>query len=72
MEGLTKRELEILRLIAQGYLNKQIADKSGTACQTVKNQVSIILRKLGAYNRAHAVLLAQEDGLLCRKERADG
>ena len=62
--GLTKRELEILGLIAQGYHSKQIADKSGTSYQTVKNQASTILMKLGAVNRAHAVSLAKERGLL--------
>ena len=63
-QRLTERELEILKLIAQGYLNKGIATELGTSTQTVKNQVSAILTKLGAYNRAHAVLLATERGLM--------
>ena len=63
-ERLGKRELEILELIAQGYLNKQIALMGDTSEQTVKNQVSSILIKLGADNRTHAVLLAKERGLL--------
>jgi len=61
---LTKRELEILRLITQGCLNKQIAYKLGTSLQTVKNQVSVIFTKLKVGNRAQAVVLAKELGLL--------
>jgi len=61
---MTPRETEILVLISQGYLNKQIAAKSGTSVNTVKNQISTILRKLCAVNRAHAVLLAKERGLI--------
>jgi len=61
---LTPRELEVLNLITQGKLNKHIADELGIALSTVKNYVTSILRKLGAYNRAHAVILAQERGLL--------
>jgi len=55
--ALTKRRLEILRLIAQGYPNKVIAADLGISEQTVKNHVSSILSILGAGNRAHAVLL---------------
>ena len=61
---LSKRELEVLRLIARGCANKLIAAELGTRIWTVKNQVSSILTKLGAYNRAHAVILAKERGLL--------
>ena len=61
---LTPREMEILRLIAQGLPNKVIASELGTAEQTVKNQVSTILSKLGAGNRVGAVRVAKERGLL--------
>jgi len=56
--------MEILRLIAQGLPNKVIASELGTAEQTVKNQVSTILSKLGAGNRVGAVRVAKERGLL--------
>lgn len=52
---LTLREREILDLVVEGYINKQIAAKSHTAEQTVKNQLHIIYRKLEAANRAQAV-----------------
>lgn len=64
VNGLTKRELEVLRLIAHGLKNKMIAEELGTVHHTVKCQVSSILIKLEAKNRAHAVFLAIERGLL--------
>lgn len=61
---LTPRELEVLSFIAQGDLNKMIASRLHVTEQTVKNHVGAILTKLKAYNRAHAVILAKEKGLL--------
>ncbi len=61
---LTERHIEVLGLISQGKLNKHIADELGISEQTVKNHVSSILTRLRAVNRAHAVLLAKERGLL--------
>ncbi len=59
---LTPRELEILRHIARGYMNKQIADKLGISEQTIKNHMSSILRKLDANDRTQAVVLAMHYG----------
>ncbi len=63
-EGLTKRELEVLRLMAGGRSNKEIADALGTAEATVKNQASSIFAKLGVRDRTRAVLRAIELGVL--------
>ena len=59
---LTPRELEILRHIARGYMNKQIAGKLGISEQTIKNHMSSILRKLDANDRTQAVVLAMHYG----------
>ncbi len=63
-DPLTRRETEILRLLAGGYSNREIADVLGTAEGTVKNQTSSILSKLGVRDRTRAVLKALELGLL--------
>jgi DNA-binding NarL/FixJ family response regulator len=63
-EKLTEREREVVRLMAGGYSNKEIAHALGTAEGTIKNQVSSILSKLGVRDRTRAVLKALESGLL--------
>jgi DNA-binding NarL/FixJ family response regulator len=63
-DPLTKRETEILRLMAGGYSNREIADALGTAEGTVKNHASSILSKLGVRDRTRAVLKALELGYL--------
>ena len=62
--ALTARELEVLRLIARGMSNREIAEANGTSEGTVKNQTSSILQKLGVRDRTRAVLKAAELGLL--------
>jgi len=59
---MSKREREILSLIAQGMSNKQIAGRLFLAEGTVKNYVSSILQKLGVEDRTQAALLAREKG----------
>lgn len=59
---LTRREIEIVRLLASGYNNKEIALAFGVAEGTVKNHVSNILTKLDARDRTRAVLKALEHG----------
>jgi DNA-binding NarL/FixJ family response regulator len=61
---LTGREVQILTLIAEGNSNKRIADILGISEQTIKNQVSAILRKINANDRAHAVFIALREGLI--------
>lgn len=61
---LTARELEVLRLVADGLSNKEIADKLIIGIGTVKKHTNSIYSKLGTYKRTPAVLRAQELGLL--------
>jgi DNA-binding NarL/FixJ family response regulator len=63
-EELTGREAEVVRLMAGGYSNREIAEALGTAEGTVKNHVSSILAKFGVRDRTRAVLRALEGGLL--------
>jgi DNA-binding NarL/FixJ family response regulator len=63
-EPLTERELDVLRLLASGASNREIAQALHTAEGTVKNQVSSILQKLGVRDRTRAVLKALELGHL--------
>ena len=63
-DPLTKREIEILRLMAGGYSNREIAGALGTAEGTVKNHASSILSKLGVRDRTRAVLKALELGYI--------
>ena len=63
-EPLTDRELEVLRLIAQGLSNQEIADQLVITVGTVKNHVSSLLGKLGARDRTQAVIKAQELNLV--------
>jgi DNA-binding NarL/FixJ family response regulator len=63
-DPLTKREVEILRLMAGGYSNREIAEALGTAEGTVKNHASSILSKLGVRDRTRAVLKALELGYI--------
>ncbi len=61
---LSSREMEVLRLVAQGMANKQIASELAIGEPTVKSHVAHILDKLGAPDRTRAVTLAMERGLL--------
>jgi len=60
---LTSRERDVLRLIARGMANKQIARELGVAEKTVKTHVSAVLSKLGVADRTQAALYAVEHGL---------
>jgi DNA-binding NarL/FixJ family response regulator len=61
---LSPRELAVLRLVAAGQSNHQIADSLGITERTVKFHVTAVFNKLGADNRAQAVALAGRRGLL--------
>jgi DNA-binding CsgD family transcriptional regulator len=62
--GITKRELEILELIAQGMSNREIAEKLFVSENTVKTHSSRLFDKLSAKRRTQAVQIAKEIGLL--------
>lgn len=64
LEGLTGREVEILRLMTGGYSNREIAMALQLAEGTVKNHVSNVLAKLGVRDRTRAVLKAIETGII--------
>jgi DNA-binding NarL/FixJ family response regulator len=63
-DQLSPREIDVLRLIAAGNANKQIAGRLGIAEDTVKSHVTNILSKLGANDRTHAVTTALRRGLI--------
>ena len=62
--GITRRELEILELIAQGLSNREIADKLFVSENTVKTHSSRLFDKLSARRRTQAVQIAKEMGLI--------
>jgi NarL family two-component system response regulator LiaR len=64
VDELTERELEVLRLLAQGMPNKEIASQLVISERTAKFHVSSIMGKLGATNRTEAVALAAQHGLI--------
>jgi DNA-binding NarL/FixJ family response regulator len=68
VEELTKRELEVLTLMAEGKMDKEIAVALDIAESTAKNHVGHILGKLGVPNRARAVAVGYELGLIGAKE----
>jgi DNA-binding NarL/FixJ family response regulator len=63
-EALSEREIDVLRLIAAGNSNKQIADHLIVAEATIKSRITNILSKLGASDRAHAVTIALKRGII--------
>ena len=63
-DDLTSREIDVLRLVAAGNANKEIAGQLSIAEETVKNHVSNILAKLHAKDRTHAVTTALKRGII--------
>ncbi|MFD4629234.1 response regulator [Streptomyces sp. NPDC058284] len=64
LSSLTPREVEVLRLIAAGLDNSEIAQRMRIGVQTVKNHATGIFAKLGVRDRAQAVIVAYESGLV--------
>jgi two-component system, NarL family, response regulator LiaR len=71
LDALSQREVEVLRLLARGSANKQIARGLGIAEKTVKTHVSSILGKLGVQSRTQAALYAGRVGLVPLAELGD-
>ena len=69
LESLTDREIEVLRAIAEGRSNAEIADLLHMGYGTVKTHVSHLLTKLDARDRAQLVVFAYESGLVARGRR---
>jgi len=63
-DALTKAEIDVLRLIAGGNANKQIADLLSVTEETVKGRVKNILSKLGANDRTHAAMIGLKRGII--------
>jgi DNA-binding NarL/FixJ family response regulator len=70
-DALTERETEVLRLLARGMANKQIATSLFVSEKTVKAHVSSILMKLGVQSRTQAALHAVRTGLVSTEELSE-
>jgi DNA-binding NarL/FixJ family response regulator len=62
--GLTRREVEVLRLVARGLSNKQIAATLGVSSKTASSHIEHIYRKTAVSNRAQASIYAMRHGLM--------
>lgn len=63
-EKLTRRELEVLKLLAEGLFNKEIAYKLSISEKTVKNHVSNIFKKIGVFDRTQAAVYAIKNNIV--------
>jgi len=63
-DALTRAEVDVLRLIAAGNANKQIADRLSITEDTVKSRVKNILSKLSANDRTHAAMIGLKRGII--------
>ena len=61
---LTKRELEVLRLVAAGHTNNQIASELGISCHTVRRHLQNVFARLGVPSRAAAAAFAVQHSLI--------
>jgi DNA-binding NarL/FixJ family response regulator len=62
--ALNPRQREVLRLVAEGLSNREIASRTHLSEHTVKGYVEEILERLGARNRVHAAIVATKQGLI--------
>ena len=63
-EKLTRREIEVLKLLAEGLFNKEIAYKLSISEKTVKNHVSILFKKIGVFDRTQAAVYAIKNNIV--------
>ena len=68
---LTGRETEVLRLVAEGLSNEEIADKLGLSARTVQTHIASALRKTSTRNRAHLAVLGLREGVVPLDEPED-
>ena len=69
LSGLTDRESEILKLVAHGLTNEQIAEQLVISPATVKTHLARVMNKLDAHDRAQLVVIAYETGLVTPGQR---
>lgn len=68
---VTRRELEALTLIGVGLKNNEVAERLGVSVNTVRNHIWNLMQKLGANSRAHAIVLAVQNGIIeVKRERS--
>jgi len=72
IKNLTERELEVLKLIAKGYSNQEIAKQMVVGTTTIHSHVSRILAKLEASSRTQAVIYAMRAGIIPPMDEGDG
>jgi DNA-binding NarL/FixJ family response regulator len=70
--GLTSREVDVLRLVAQGLSQRDIAERLVISRKTASNHVEHVYTKIGASNRAMAALFAVKHGLVASSDPLDG
>jgi DNA-binding NarL/FixJ family response regulator len=71
VEGLTERELDVLRLAARGHTNRAIGRELGISDRTVQGHLANIFGKLGVSTRTEAVLLAMKQGWITLDEAVE-
>jgi len=64
IDSLTKREHEVLKLVAQGMFNKEIGEQMGISERTVKNHISSIFKKIDVADRTQAAVFAIKNNLV--------
>ncbi|MEI5676087.1 MULTISPECIES: response regulator transcription factor [unclassified Nocardioides] len=69
LAGLTERELDVLRLVAEGLTNQQISDELGITVLTVKTHINRTMAKVGRHDRSQLVVLAYETGFVIPRYR---
>jgi DNA-binding CsgD family transcriptional regulator len=69
--GISKREMEVLKLVAEGFSNRQISEKLFVSESTIKKHVSNVLGKLSASRRTEAVRIAFQMNILSSRDTAD-